>query len=235
VRLEVHIRPMRKNKNGSARSGDSGAAAAGAAIEGRSMEIIEAEIPEPRPFQGREWLVVRRMIHATADFELLELAEFSAGAVEAGIAALKSGCTVFADTRMCAAGLVQRRFDPLGCKVVCRVDSPQAAEAADANGTTRAAAAVDIAAELDRPGVWVIGNAPTALIRLMELARSGRAEPKLIIGMPVGFVSSAESKAELASTAPAPFLTIRGRKGGSPAAAAAANALAVMALEDESR
>ena len=226
---------MRKNKNGSGRSEDSGAAAAGTAIEGRSMEIIEAEVPEPRPFHGREWLVVRRMIHATADFELLDLAEFSAGAVETGIAALKNGCAVFADTRMCAAGLVSRRFEPLGCKVVCYVDSPEAAAAADENGTTRAAAAVDIAAEHDRPEVWVIGNAPTALIRLMELVRSGRAKPKIIIGMPVGFVSSAESKAELASTAPAPFLTIRGRKGGSPAAAAAANALAAMALEDEPR
>jgi precorrin-8X/cobalt-precorrin-8 methylmutase len=204
----------------------------GFAIETDSMAIIEAEVPEPRPYAGREWLVLRRMIHATADFELLSLADISPGAVDAGLAALRAGRAVFADTRMCAAGLVARRFDPLGCKAVCHMSDPETRAMAARNNTTRAQAAVDLAAERDDPGIWVIGNAPTALLRLLELIREGRADPALIIGMPVGFVSSAESKEELVAEKPAPYMTIRGRKGGSPAAVAAANALAQMALEE---
>jgi precorrin-8X/cobalt-precorrin-8 methylmutase len=223
------------NDNDNETRGALAASARGLAIENGSMAIIEAEVPEPRPYAGREWLVLRRMIHATADFELLTLAEISPGAVDAGLAALASGRAVFADTRMCASGLVARRFDPLDCRVVCYVDAPEAASLAAQRNGTRAAAAVDLAAGRDDPGIWVIGNAPTALLRLLALVRGGKAHPALIIGMPVGFVSSAESKEELVAQRPAPYITIRGRKGGSPSAAAAANALAQMALEDQKK
>lgn len=226
----MHIRAVREREKEPKRFGMSAGGARGAAIEDESMRIVEAEVPEPRRYHGREWLVLRRMIHATADFELADLVEISPAAVDAGLSALAAGRTVFTDTRMCAAGLVARRFEPLGCSVVCYVDSPEAAVAAEKAGATRSAAAVDMAAERDDPGIWVIGNAPTALIRLIGLVGKGRANPELIIGMPVGFVSSAESKQMLADLAPAPYITVRGRKGGSPAAAAAANALADMAL-----
>lgn len=224
---------MRDNENEKPKTLE--ASAKGLLIENGSMAIIEAEVPEPRPYSGREWLVLRRMIHATADFELLTLAEISPGAVDAGLAALDTGRAVFADTRMCASGLVARRFDPLGSRVVCYVDAPEAAKQARERNGTRAASAVDLAAERDDPGIWVIGNAPTALLRLLELVLQGRANPALIIGMPVGFVSSAESKEELVARKPSPYITIRGRKGGSPAAAAAANALAQMALEGRNK
>ncbi|TVM32811.1 precorrin-8X methylmutase [Oceanidesulfovibrio marinus] len=204
------------------------------AIESGSMAIIDAEVPEPRPFAGNEWVVVRRMIHATADFELLDLVRFHPQAVAAALAALSQGGLVLTDTEMARAGLPLRRFDPLGCRVECLMNDPDVQRRAREQGSTRATVAVDVAAErFDnlRNAILLVGNAPTALLRILERCREGSIAPALVLGMPVGFVNAAESKALLVEQSPAPYITITGRKGGSALAAAALNALAQIALD----
>lgn len=200
-------------------------------IENESMRIIESEIPEPRPFAGAEWLVVRRMIHTSADFDMLDLACFSPGAVEAGCAALERGCRIFTDTEMARCAIPARRLEPLGCTVTCLMNDPEVMERARREGITRAKAAVDKSAPDMKGGIVVIGNAPTALLRLLELVEGGEAAPALVVGMPVGFVNAAESKALLASQPHVPFITIKGRKGGSPLAGCAVNAMADIVLK----
>lgn len=205
--------------------------AAGQAIEEQSMRIIDAEVPEPRPFDSAQWPVVRRMIHASADFELLQLVWFHPGAVSGALQALARGCPIITDTRMVAAGLSSRLYAPLGCRVQCLINDPRTMEQARSSGRTRAAAAVDVAAATSARAIWLVGNAPTALLRLLELAAAGQVQPAFIIGMPVGFVQAAESKQALMRARDLPAIVIRGRKGGSALAAAALNALAVMALD----
>lgn len=196
-------------------------------IERESMRIIDSEVPEPRPFAGVEWQIVRRMIHTSADFELLDLVRFSPGAVEAGRAALSAGCTIYTDTEMARCAIPLRRMAPLGCTVTCLMNDPEVAERARREGTTRARAAVDKAAPDMAGSIVVVGNAPTALLRLLELAEQGKAAPALVVGMPVGFVNAAESKALLAAQNVLPYVTIEGRKGGSPLAGCVVNALAI--------
>lgn len=199
-------------------------------IERQSFAIIDAEVPEPRPFQGAQWEVARRLVHTSADFEMLSLLRFSKGAVSAGVAALRSGAVVVTDTRMCQVGIPTRRLDSLGCRTVCYMDDPDLAARARELGVTRARLAVDEAAGISGPVIFAVGNAPTALLRLLELMDGGHVSPELVIGMPVGFVNAAESKALLMTRADAPWIAISGRKGGSALAAACVNALAEMAL-----
>jgi precorrin-8X/cobalt-precorrin-8 methylmutase len=198
------------------------------------MRIIESEVPEPRPYAGDEWLIVRRMIHTTADFELLSLVRFHPQAVAAGRRALASGCTLVTDTEMARAGIPERRLNALSCSARCLMRDPEVMALSKELGCTRARAAVDYAVErLDPPqgpAIWVIGNAPTALLRLLEHVEAGRALPALIVGMPVGFVNAAESKALLLAQSRIPYIAIEGRKGGSALAASAVNALAEMVL-----
>lgn len=200
-------------------------------IEARSFAVIEGEVGHPRPFHGDEWLIVRRLIHTSADFELLELVRFHPQAVRAGIEALNSGCLVVTDTEMARAGISPARMERLGCRVECHMREPVVAEQALRDRTTRAAAAVDYAAPELNGAVCVVGNAPTALLRLLELVRDRVCTPALIVGMPVGFVNAAESKDLLARQERVPYVTIRGRKGGSPLAATTVNQLAVLALK----
>lgn len=200
-------------------------------IEAESMRIIESEVPEPRPFAGAQWLVVRRMIHTTADFEMLDLARFHPDALEAGLAALSRGCGIFTDTEMARAGIPARRTDLLGCTVRCLMRDPDVLALSQAAGSTRARAAIDFAVSDIRPEIYVIGNAPTALLRLLEHVEAGRATPALIVGMPVGFVNAAESKDLLLRQSRVPFITVAGRKGGSALAASAVNALADIVLQ----
>lgn len=202
----------------------------GADIEAESLRIIESEVPEPRVYAGDEWLVVRRMIHTTADFELLDLVRFHPRAVEAGKRALAGGCTLVTDTEMARAGIPDRRMDALSCTVRCLMRDPEVLALSKELGCTRARAAVDFAIERIKPAIWVIGNAPTALLRLLEHIEAGRAEPALVIGMPVGFVNAAESKALLMAQSRVPYIAIAGRKGGSALAASVVNALAEMLL-----
>ncbi len=200
-------------------------------IEARSFAIIEEEVPHPRPFHGAEWLVVRRLIHTSADFDLLDLVRFHPEAVRAGTQALGKGCLVVTDTEMARAGISADRMDRLGCRVVCHMRETAVAERAGKEDITRAAAAVDLALSDLNGAVCVVGNAPTALLRLLQRVGEGACSPALIVGMPVGFVNASESKELLERQERVPYVTIRGRKGGSPLAATTVNQLALLALE----
>jgi len=204
------------------------------AIEAGSLAIIDAETPEPRPFAGRQWAIVRRLIHTTADFEMLDLVRFSPTAVAAGLSALADGVTIVTDTEMARCAIPMRRMTPLGCQVVCLLNDPDVMRTARQNGETRAAVAVDAALDrLPGPLVFAIGNAPTALLRLLTRLDAGAPAPALIIGMPVGFVNAAESKALLMTRADVPWITITGRKGGSALAGATVNAMAILLAEEK--
>ncbi len=201
-----------------------------AQIEARSFAIIEAEIPEPRPFAGPAWEVARRCIHCLGDTAILADLRLDPGAIAAGLEALGRGCEIFTDTRMAASGLPRRRLEPLGVKVTAMPEFPGLASQAESQGITQARAAVLAHAKCFAGNILLIGNAPTALLTLLEELEAGRiSAPALTIAMPVGFVNAAESKALLAQS-PWPHLTLLGRKGGSALAAAALNALAEIAL-----
>ncbi len=201
-------------------------------IERRSFAVIDAEVPEPRPFSGPEWAIARRLVHTTADFDLLDHLKFSSGAVQAGLAALRGGAAIFTDTGMAEAGIPLRRMEPLGCSVTCMLRLPGVIEAAQAHGLTRSLAAVRAAGERLHRAVVAIGNAPTALLGLLALMEE-RADirPALVVGMPVGLVNALESK-DLLQKYNIPSIILQGRKGGSPLAAATINALADLALQN---
>lgn len=199
-------------------------------IESRSLAIIDAEVPEPRPFMGEEWIVARRMIHTTADFDLLRYIHFHPKAVAAGKDALRAGADIVTDTRMALSGIPLRRITPLGGTVRCLIDDPQVAGQAKREQVTRSWAAVDVVMENGGADIFVIGNAPTALARLLHWLEQGARPPKLVVGMPVGFVNAVESKDMLCAQTLVPFITIKGRKGGSSLAASVINALAELVL-----
>jgi precorrin-8X/cobalt-precorrin-8 methylmutase len=199
-------------------------------IEDKSFRIIEKEAGE-HGFNEREWPVVRRMIHTSADFDYIKTIHFYKGAVdpvEAGIQAILQGKNIITDTNMARVGIRKQEIHEFGGQVQCLIADEAVAVQAKAAGTTRALAAVDMAADRMEGGIYVVGNAPTALLRLMELIREKRANPALIIGFPVGFVNAAESKDELMELG-FPHITNKGRKGGSNIAASIVNALAIMA------
>lgn len=198
-------------------------------IEHRSFAVIEAELPE-RPFSGPAWKVARRLIHATGDTDIAASLVLPSAAVEMGVAALRHGALVFTDTEMAAYGIPARRMQALGTRARSLLSLPGVAERAAKENITRARAAVLEAAPLLPACIMAVGNAPTALLALLELLEDGLPPPALIIGMPVGFVHAAESK-ELLCASPWPHLSLKGRKGGSALAAAAVNALAELALE----
>ena len=198
-------------------------------IEDLSFRIIEEEAG-PHGFNAEEWPVVRRMIHTSADFEYLESIRFNGDAVKKGIQAIRSGKPIFTDTNMARVGIRKKEVHSFGGSVQCLIADEEVARLAVANGTTRALAAVDQAAAQLDGGIYVVGNAPTALLRLMEHIRSGKVKPALVVGFPVGFVNAAESKDEL-MTLDIPYITNKGRKGGSNIAAAVINALAIMAVQ----
>lgn len=199
-------------------------------IEDLSFKIIDAEAG-PHSFGPAEWPVVRRMIHTSADFDYMNTVRFHPQAVQAGIEAIRSGCRIFTDTRMASVGIRKKEIQTFGGEVICLMAEEVVASSALARGVTRAVAAVDLAADRITGSIYVVGNAPTALLRLMALVREKKAVPALIVGLPVGFVNAAESKADLL-TLDLPFITNTGRKGGSNLAAAVVNALAIMANEN---
>lgn len=207
------------------------------AIESRSFAVIDAEVPKPRPFTGHAWEVARRLIHTTGDPALVHDLWLPDEAVAAGVKALRRGAPIFTDTRMVCAGIPQRRLTPLGCTARCLLDLPGVMGHAIREGITRSRAAMLLAAPDLAGAIVAIGNAPTALLTLLDaldgMPTLTRA-PALIIGMPVGFVNAAESKA-LLEQSPWPALTLRGRKGGSPLAAATVNALAEIALRERGK
>jgi len=192
-------------------------------IEQESMKTIRSEMGE---WRGREeeLPVVMRVIHATADFDFRDNMRFSDKAVELARMALKFGCTLVTDTKMAAAGINRNACARFGVNVVCRMSDPDIREAAQARGVTRAVVSVEEAVRQTPEAVFAVGNAPTALIRLCELIDEGRARPKLVIGVPVGFVNVIESKERLLRTQ-VPYIAALGRKGGSTVACAIVNAL----------
>lgn len=203
-------------------------------IEAESFRIIEAELG-PHSWQPGEWQVVRRAIHTSADFDYARTMAFSPNALELGIEALRRGRGLVTDTTMALAGINKRLLARFGIKASCFVADPEvAAQAADA-GITRSIAAMRKAAADPSNGVYVIGNAPTALFELLRLVREEGLRPELVIGLPVGFVGAEESKEALIREASVPFITNRGRKGGSNVAAAAVNALLLLAVEHEEK
>ena len=197
-------------------------------IEAESFAIIDREAG-PHRFGADEWSIVRRMIHTTADFDYMTDVRMHPRAVSSGVAALRAGCAVFTDTQMALAGIRRRDLERLGGRAACLIAEDEIACKALAAGTTRAEAAVDAVVDRLDGAIYVVGNAPTALLRLMALIRKGRTAPALVVGLPVGFVNAAESKAELPA-AGVPYITNVGRKGGSNVAAAVVNALIGLAL-----
>ena len=193
-----------------------------AKIEQRSMELIEKELTVPISEEYKD--IVKRVIHCTADFEYAETMTFSEGAVESALQALQNGCDIVTDTQMAKAGINKKAAADLGCEIHCYMSDADVAQTALKNGSTRAVASMDKAAALDKPTIFAIGNAPTALLRLRELIDAGALKPELIIGVPVGFVNILEAK-EAILNADVPFIVAKGRKGGSNVAAAIVNAL----------
>lgn len=196
-------------------------------IERLSFEIIDREAGD-HGFAADQWPLVRRVIHTSADFEWLAMIRIHPEAVSAGTAAIRSGCSIVTDTNMARVGIRQRDLRRFGGAVTCHISDTGVAETARREGTTRARAAVDQAAPTLSGGIYVVGNAPTALLRLIELIDRGRAAPALVVGLPVGFVNAAESKALLWKSG-LTCITNLGRKGGSTVAAAVVNALILMA------
>ncbi len=194
-------------------------------IEKRSFAIIGQELKERGIVLDPETApVVKRVIHTTADFDYAENLVFSPGAMEAAKEAIRQGAPVVTDTQMARAGINKKTLARFGCPVYCFMSDPDVAEAAARQGTTRAWASMDKAAALGLSGIYAIGNAPTALIRLRQLMMEGAVRPRLIIAAPVGFVNVVQAK-ELIVSGPAPYIAARGRKGGSNVAAAVCNAL----------
>ncbi|WP_458124411.1 precorrin-8X methylmutase [Paenibacillus sp. Z3-2] len=198
-------------------------------IEGKSFEMITEELGE-HPFTDEQYPVVQRVIHASADFELGRSMVFHPDAIQAGIAALRAGQSVIADVQMIQAGVSKDRIRGFGGDVHVHISDPDVMEEAKRLNTTRAIISTRKANQLYEGGIYAVGNAPTALLELIRLVKEGEAKPGLIIGMPVGFVSAAESKDELRKL-DIPFITNIGRKGGSTIVVAALNAISLMAVK----
>ncbi len=191
-------------------------------IEAESFCIIESEIGAT-DFTPEQFAVVRRCIHATGDFSFADTMRFHSGAVEAALYAVRSGKNILVDVNMAVSGISKELLKKFGGKVVCRVGETKTVDMAVACNQTRSEAAVERAVK-DNIGIVAVGNAPTALLKTMEIIEQGLFAPDLVIGVPVGFVNAVESKEILASK-PYPFITALGRKGGTPVAVAAVNAL----------
>ncbi|MBF0283806.1 MAG: precorrin-8X methylmutase [Magnetococcales bacterium] len=207
--------------------------AAGAAIEAASFRVIEEQVGDRSLYDPRQWIVVRRMIHTSGDFAFNGLTLFHPRAIEAGVAALAGGTHLILDVEMIRAGLAPRRLNRLNLTLHQLNAAPEVIARAQAEGITRTAAAMR---EIHRRGhlegaVIAIGNAPTALLELIRLVREEGVRPALVIGVPVGFISAAESKEALTGLDETPWMTIRGSKGGSTLAVAALHAWMDLALD----
>ncbi len=191
-------------------------------IEQRSFEIITEELGRELPEDTAP--IIKRCIHTSADFDYADNLCFSDDVVKKARLALQKGACIVTDTQMAKAGINKNMLAKYGGEVYCFMSDEDVAAKARENGTTRATASMDKAAQLDRPLIFAIGNAPTALVRLYELIEEKKIAPELIIGVPVGFVNVVQAK-ELIMQADVPYIVARGRKGGSNIAACICNAL----------
>ena len=194
-------------------------------IEQRSFEIIDGELKKRGIVLPKEQeMITKRVIHTTADFEYTDTLTFSEGAVGSARELLKKGADIVTDTNMALSGINKRSLAGLGGEVHCYMADETVAKLARERGTTRAAVSMEIAAKIQKPVIFAVGNAPTALIQIYEMMQGSDWRPAFVIGVPVGFVN-VEAAKELILQTDVPFIINRGRKGGSNVAAAICNAL----------
>ncbi|HIQ38342.1 MAG TPA: precorrin-8X methylmutase [Desulfocapsa sulfexigens] len=197
-------------------------------IEAESFRIIEKEFDERTGLTADEinpdeFAVIRRVIHATGDFSFANRIRFHPDAIQAGLDAIRSGKNILTDVNMAAAGISRNLLAPYGGKIICRVADPEIAKIAVEKGLTRSQTAIETGMR-DNVGIIAIGNAPTALITVMNLIAAGTITPDLIIGVPVGFVNAEESK-EILLEKTYPYISCTGRKGGTTVSVAIVNAI----------
>ncbi|MGN0321730.1 MAG: precorrin-8X methylmutase [Oliverpabstia sp.] len=195
-------------------------------IERRSFEIITEELGDRKLDPDKE-MIIKRCIHTSADFDYADNLCFSDGVVQKAMDAIRNGACIVTDTQMGRSGINKKALARYGGEVFCFMADEDVAEQAKTQGTTRATASMDKAAAMNRPLIFAIGNAPTALVRLYELIQEKKIQPELIIGVPVGFVNVVQSK-ELIMKTDVPYIVAKGRKGGSNIAACICNALLYM-------
>ncbi len=205
----------------------------GPEIERLSMKIIERELGA-NDFNPMELAVVKRVIHATADFDFAKNIRFSKDAIRAGIEAVRAGCPIITDTQMAASGISKRLLPNRKTEVMSPMGTEKCRNLARERGGTLSEAVVEIASTMPT-GIMVVGNAPTALLKLVAMMQNNGFSPRLVIGVPVGFVNAAESKEYLLEHSTVPFITCLGRKGGTPVAVAAVNAIIRLAAGDHGR
>lgn len=194
-------------------------------IEQRSFEIIDGELKKRGIVLPKEQeMITKRVIHTTADFEYTDTLTFSEGAVGIARELLKKGADIVTDTNMALSGINKRSLAGLGGEVHCYMADETVAKLAKERGTTRAAVSMEMAARIQKPVIFAVGNAPTALIQIYEMMQGSDWRPAFVIGVPVGFVN-VEAAKELIWQTDVPFIINRGRKGGSNVAAAICNAL----------
>ncbi|MCF6219169.1 MAG: precorrin-8X methylmutase [Gammaproteobacteria bacterium] len=210
---------------------------AGQKIEHDSFAIVDREAGDHPAYRDAEWQIVRRMIHATADFEFNGLSLFHNAAVEAGINAITQGAAIVADVEMICVGLSKPRLSHFGVTTHHFISDPDVIAQAKADNTTRAVQAMRKAQQqgLLDGAIVAVGNAPTALLEVLKLIKQGEARPALIVGMPVGFVSAAESKEALSALTEVPWIITQGRKGGSTLVVSALHALLALAEAKQKR
>ena len=202
-------------------------------IDQESLRRVEAILPDCPTWSASERYVVCRIVRAEGDPAIASAVRFSPGAVERGISALRGGAEVVTDVGMVKVGISKVLLSSLGVSTRCAIDTPQVASRARKESTTRSVAAMRELAPYMDGAVVAVGNAPTALLAILDLAGNGHAKPALVIGMPVGFVACAESKEELGRSS-LPYISVWDRRGGSSAAAATVNALLSLAAQSDS-
>jgi precorrin-8X/cobalt-precorrin-8 methylmutase len=200
------------------------------AIEQQSMAIVESILTAVPGISEEERLVVKRVVHASGDPQVTSLLRFSPSAISDGLSAIAKGSPIFTDTRMVATGINSRLAAACGCSLTCAMAEMEEQKQAKENNTTRAAAAMYQLGSRLSGAIVAIGNAPTALLALLDLIDHARVKPALVVGMPVGFVQARESKAELVRR-DVPHITVAGTRGGSAMAVATVNALLKIAVE----
>ena len=206
----------------------------GQSIEDQSMQIIDHEIGA-HDYNEKEWPIVRRIIHSTADFDFANknAIVFHRDAISSGLQALKQGCSIVVDVNGVAGLINKQNLKNFGNNLICKISDQDVAEVAKDENKTKSQVSMRMSKSDIDGGVVVIGNAPTALLEIIQMIKENVVKPALVIGMPVGFVSASESKDELRLLG-IPHITNLGRKGGSPSAAAIVNALFKLIKEDSS-